>query len=541
MPQKPADVGLFGDEGKQGLLLSGEAKPPVATPMWKTTAQQEADKISKHYGDLFNSLRSIDSHPFWGREETINRAADIKNALINSATPEEINRTLKIEQDFRAREGMSYSQYQSGIFGGKPTHPQGLTDWAEWFQQREPRQLPADPASRLIGDIGPKQEPYDFLTGRRPDAPFPQFAERYPDIGPPTMKPKTSGEGTYPEKTLTPEAEGVATARSKIMKQMQDEGYQPFFDPSQRVPAQFEKQPGPHVDTAQAVAAKQETIDRHLQTIGAPETLQRLREGYSRGLDLPDSQAWYLMGQVERKMIEDMGEEAGRKHFRDTIATAMAATTTGSTPPTNLIMAQYLNYLKKTGQPFPAASYETPVAVGGQRTMANIDAYNEIFGKGGYEGLGLQNPKRTDFAQALMGNPQAFTVDEQMAHGMIGKDVPQKGTYGLVTKVGREEAARAGVDPARYQDVTWAGFKKMLEEEGRAKKGFRPYGEGEGYQGKPMISEVNDMIERMHRLTGMPRQEIWTRGFIKNEIPIYGAGGLTLGGVLSSQMQPAAP
>lgn len=383
--------------------------------------------------------------------------------------------------------------------------------------------------------------PYDFLTGRLTDAPFPQFAERYPDIGPPTPTPRGPGkEGTFPAKTLTPEAEQFAKARENIMGQM-DEGYQPFFDPSQRFPAEFEKQPGPHVDTAQAVAKKQETIDRHLQTIGAPETLARLREGYSRGLDLPDSQAWYLMGQVEKKMVEDMGEEAGRQQFRDKIATAMSATTTGQTPKTNLIMAQYLNYLKQAGQPFPAEAHQTPVTVGGQRTMPNIEAYQKIFDEGGYPALGLQNPKRTDFAQALMGNPNAYTIDEQMMHGMLGADVPQSGTYGLVTKVGREEAARAGVDPSRHQDVSWAGFKKMLEEEGRAKKGFRSYGEGEGYQGKPMIAEVNDMIERTHRLTGMPRQEIWTRGFIKNEIPLYGAAGLTLGGILQGQMQPATP
>jgi hypothetical protein len=40
--------------------------------------------------------------------------------------------------------------------------------------------------------------------------------------------------------------------------------------------------------------------------------------------------------------------------------------------------------------------------------------------------------------------------------------------------------------------------------------------------GQPMISVVNDAIERTHRLTGMPREEIVRRGIIRKEIPIYG-------------------
>ena len=342
-------------------------------------------------------------------------------------------------------------------------------------------------------------EPYDFLTGRRPNAPYPQFAERYPDTGPPTQKPKTNpsypGE-TFPAKTLTPEAEEFAKAREKIVKEMRDEGFKPFFDPSQRFPAEFSKQPGPHADTAGALAAKQETIDRHLKAIDTPETRKALRNAYAKGLDPPDSQAWYLLGQVEKKMKQDLGEEAGAKRFRDQVATAMSATTTGMTPQQNLIMSQYLNYQKATGRPLPTESYQTPVTVGGQRTMPNVDAYKELFSgpSGPYETLQAQafkNPKRADFAQAQMGNPNAFTVDEQMAHGMIQKDVPQAGTYGIITKMGREEAVKAGADPQRYQDVAWAGFKKMLEDAKRAEKGKGPNAPGEGYQGYPMISEIN--------------------------------------------------
>ena len=35
--------------------------------------------------------------------------------------------------------------------------------------------------------------------------------------------------------------------------------------------------------------------------------------------------------------------------------------------------------------------------------------------------------------------------------------------------------------------------------------------------------------------------EVWERLFLKNEIPVYGLGGLAMGDVLMSQTQPAAP
>lgn len=33
-------------------------------------------------------------------------------------------------------------------------------------------------------------------------------------------------------------------------------------------------------------------------------------------------------------------------------------------------------------------------------------------------------------------------------------------------------------------------------------------------------------IERTHRLTGMPKEEIVRRGIVRGEIPIYGLGGV---------------
>jgi hypothetical protein len=56
-----------------------------------------------------------------------------------------------------------------------------------------------------------------------------------------------------------------------------------------------------------------------------------------------------------------------------------------------------------------------------------------------------------------------------------------------------------------------------------------------------MIDHVNAAIERTHRLTGMPKDEIVRRGIVRAEIPIYaiGAGLLAPGamGALARQDQ----
>lgn len=68
--------------------------------------------------------------------------------------------------------------------------------------------------------------------------------------------------------------------------------------------------------------------------------------------------------------------------------------------------------------------------------------------------------------------------------------------------------------PANFQDVAWAGFKNLKDPRYTS--------------GKPMIEVVNEAIERTHRLTGMPKDEIVRRGLVRGEIPLYGMGGLGL-------------
>jgi hypothetical protein len=194
----------------------------------------------------------------------------------------------------------------------------------------------------------------------------------------------------------------------------------------------------------------------------------------------------------------------------------MAATTGGADPTSNWLMAAYGNYLRNKGLPYPKNAYDMPVPIGGRYAGTNMAMHKKVFDEGGFSFLGAGNPKRHNFSQNFTGNRGAATMDEQMVSGMTpGINAPGK-DYGLYEKVLREEAAKLNppVDPRQYQEVGWAGFKNMKTPNYK--------------RGEPFIQTINESIERTHRLTGMPRDEIVRRGIIKGEIPMYGVTGLPI-------------
>ena len=132
--------------------------------------------------------------------------------------------------------------------------------------------------------------------------------------------------------------------------------------------------------------------------------------------------------------------------------------------------------------------------------------------RGGYAGLGADQPKMHNFARSFLGDLTQAVMDDQMAKGMLAhgpagfSDLARNTAFGFLEAPVRKMAAKLGIAPGQVQDVAWAGFK----------------GGTEG----PMINVINDAIERTHRLTGMPREEILRRGIIRKEIPIYTTGGI---------------
>jgi hypothetical protein len=136
--------------------------------------------------------------------------------------------------------------------------------------------------------------------------------------------------------------------------------------------------------------------------------------------------------------------------------------------------------------------------------------------------LGAANPKRHNFSQNFTGNRGVATIDEQMTEGMTpGLQMPPKGHYGMYEGVVADEAARLGVTPQEYQAVAWSGFKNAKDPSYT--------------RGKPFIETINESIERTHRLTGMPREEILKRGVMKGEIPMYALMGTIGLGALGKQ------
>jgi hypothetical protein len=380
---------------------------------------------------------------------------------------------------------------------------------------------------------------------------YPQYAENYPPIGPPELMSKLpDGKGGFQakadkavpyltmqealakdaepgfflEKKLLPEVEQFQKDRLAIQKEMEVNGYTPYFDPAKR----FDVNPkhyGPFDDTATMAAPKTaETDAKWFAKYGTDEARARLQAGFAKGGTIPESDRWYHMGQLEKAYIDELGPKEGRAAFKREFGDMMSATTGGASPYNNYMMSQYANVMAKRGERMPERSYNLPFPIGGRYAAGNIAQAQKYIDEGMQGFDAAVNPKRYDFSSAFQGNKNAATIDEQMMNGIIpGVNIPE--WYGPATRVAREEAAKAGVDARGFQDVGWAGLKAGKEE--KAGKPFE-------YEG-PMINHVNKSIETTHRLTGMPREEIVKRGVIRKEIPMYTIGGAALMGGLARQ------
>ena len=85
------------------------------------------------------------------------------------------------------------------------------------------------------------------------------------------------------------------------------------------------------------------------------------------------------------------------------------------------------------------------------------------------------------------------------------KSAPPPGTYGHYKSAVVDRAAAHGVSPTYFGDMIYAGSRSHWV--------------------KSMIQYVNEMLERTHRVTGVPRDQV-LRGFIRSNMPMFGAGGM---------------
>lgn len=338
-----------------------------------------------------------------------------------------------------------------------------------------------------------------------------ELGQRYPQIGEPVLTLDKKKGKSYLAKGPSAEGTALAKERARIVAEMKDEGYTPFFTPEQR----YYVNPSDYPLTGNTLdiqPAKQATLDKYEAMANDPEAVARLMAAYQRGSEYPGAKQWYAMGQLEDQFKQALGPEQGRNMFKERFANAMAATTGGMDPDANFRLAHYMNYLNEAGAPTPLASYQLPYPIGGGKygIMPNIAQYEAIINQGA--GLSTANPKRFNFAGDFLGHIDRATLDEQMMGGWDPKlQSPPSNTYGVYEGALGKIARQLGVAPAEAQDVMWAGIKLPKDP---------------SYTPRPMIDIINDAIERTSRLTGTSPEEVVQEGIVKAKRPMYAGGGL---------------
>lgn len=436
------------------------------------------------------------------RDRLFNSLFDLMGG--NSATGEERSRILR-----RARLGVDAADLTPlGILSDAS---QGMADYAEG----RPLSGAANVAMAALGAT-PAGKPIKTAAQAR-KAGFTldraKLAEQYPQTGPSQiMTDKKSGK-QFEAKQLTPEELILQAERNAAQKDIDAGNYTPYFDESQRYYANPENYNIVGNTLEDAIPKRADTIEKYKARFDTPEVRKSLEAAYERGLS-PDSVNWYAMGQLEDAFIAELGFEEGTKQFRNRFADMMAATTGGADPTANLLTTSYINYMLEQGIPIPQNTFNFPHPIGGRYAAGNV-AMGKSIGSGERQLSAADQPKRFNFAANFMGSRSPATIDEQMS-GLFEKGLaaPPNNTYGIMEGVLADVAKSKGVQPSNFQDVAWAGAK--------------------GYEGKPMIRNINEMIERTSRITGETPDQVLKR-FIRASGPMYGIGGLGILGYMDQR------
>jgi hypothetical protein len=334
-----------------------------------------------------------------------------------------------------------------------------------------------------------------------------RLAQEYPPVGEPVQNVDKKSGKEFVSKGMSAEELALQAERQSINKEIKKGNYDPYFNVEERYyadPSKYEISGNTLTDT---LPKKAETIAAKIEQFDTPEGRAALIAAFEAGNN-PKARNWYAMGQLEDEFIRVLGENEGRKQFKLRFADAMAATTGGADPGSNLLMAAYGNFQRSKGLPPGSASYEMPHPIGGRYVTGNMAMYDKILNK--EVGLTAKDqPKRFNFSANFLGDMNRATIDEQMTQGLTGGkfNAPPSLSYGVIESIVHDEAKKLGIKAGNLQDVAWAGFK--------------------GSEGKPMIEWVNEMIARTARITGKTQKEV-LEGFIKGTMPMYGVGGAAL-------------
>lgn len=326
-----------------------------------------------------------------------------------------------------------------------------------------------------------------------------KIGKQYPDIAPPVLAIDKKTGKEFLQKSNSAEAIAVEKARKAAQKEIDKGNYTPYFPLEERYYADASSYPLVGNTLKDTLPKKAETLAKHKLAYDTPEVRKKLSEAYERGAQSPMTKDWYATGQLENEFIKQYGKKEGSRLYKQSFADAMAATTGGADPTSNLLMGYYGNYMKEAGQQLPTNAYNLPYPIGGRFASGNIGMYDKVINQG--KGLSAaEQPKRFNFSGNFLGYRDKATMDEQMssAWNMLA---PPKGTYGVFENVVQDLAKQRGIPAANFQDVTWAGLK--------------------GSTGKPMMQHVNEAIERTSRVTGKTPEEVVRDSLVKRTSPLY--------------------
>lgn len=385
---------------------------------------------------------------------------------------------------------------------------------------------------------------------------FAQYAEHYPPLGPPVLYRKgtrtrisfsSQAEAddlvrqgkAYWGKSLPPETKAFVRARRAIQRDMEANGFQPYFDPAKRADVNSDHYPmdaGPVV----GMPAKMETARKHWERLISNGSMQRLKAAFRRGSQAPDGDGWHALKQVEDEYVKLLGAKAGRKAFRDELVGPIAAMTAGNNPTANFVLAHFAEFLRKSGSPLPKNAYEWPYPIGGRYAASNARMYEKYLRDG--RTIGFSNPKRREFLASMLGFRDRHVIDSRISDVLEpGRRTPRN--YGIASRIMDEVAKEVGARDRRHLgDAVWAAEEHKTTRRA-ADSGSTPPGAGHNSRkyfnfDRLAITVINAIIERTHRLTGMPRDEIFLRGFILKEIPLYGIGGAAIAPIAVDSLHP---
>jgi hypothetical protein len=356
---------------------------------------------------------------------------------------------------------------------------------------------------------------------------FARYAEEYPPAGPPALYEKGTRKKisfssqaeadelvrdgiAYWGKSLSPEARELAQARRAIQRDMDANGYPQYFDPAKRAdvdPRHYPMDAGPVV----GMPAKVETAERLRKRYLANGSRERVIEAFDRG--------------------------------------PIAAMTAGNSPTANFLMAHYAERERKAGRSLPKNTYEWPYPIGGRYAASNAGAYEKFLENN--RKFDVSNPKRREFLASMLGFRDRNVIDSRVSGALEpGRQTPRN--YGVASEIMDDVAKEVGArDRRHFGDAVWAGLGDRPPGIGHNSSrsldpdAARPPGMGHNSNkafdsDRLAIAVINGIIERTHRLTGMSRDEIFLRGFLLREIPLYGTGGAMIAPIAAGGLSGTA-